>query len=547
MHDINPFEPWRPGPNDPRRGEDTYRSEPDEPEWYHPSASSGPTWPGERAEGEGVKKFFTFFSFALLVAGLIATGALGGPHVSRVAAAGAVLWLGLLLALVAGRRWRWYWRLGFFALAALGPVACWYLVPTTGGVSLLEAERRLADIRRLPVGDVKGYTSAAASRAQLGKEFPLWKGDVTTAERSWLRRTASEAITEANKLLERDPAAALGKLKKAQASLQRIDHFASTAQSEFIQARRHAVAARLKQVENDLGVLLLKGQFARFSREANDALEELVPDAAAVGNRPVVEARIRQLRVQGVRKQADAARDALEALLRRKEYAKVAEEGSRLQRELTPPAAVLGEDADLTGAIRPLREKAYQARLDAMVARLQGLFDKKDFEAVPKAAEEAAKELRPEGQALGQEGSIRTRSAGLREKAFRRRMLLARKTLDELFAKKDYVAVASRGKQLQSTLEGEAGVVGASGDLTKTLAEVRRKALKERLEQARKEALTLLAKDRYQAAGEVGERAVKEMGEEADAVASRAELDRFRDSCRVFADLAKKANIEDKK
>ena len=44
------------------------------------------------------------------------------------------------------------------------PAACWFLVPTTGGVNLLEATRRLAEARELPPGDAARYAATAPAR-----------------------------------------------------------------------------------------------------------------------------------------------------------------------------------------------------------------------------------------------------------------------------------------------------------------------------------------------------------------------------------------------
>jgi hypothetical protein len=547
MREINPFEPWRPDPgsNEPTRRDDQHQREPGEQEWYRQVSPPRPAWPDE-SRGEGPRKLFNFASIALVVGALIVLGQLGGTHLSRIGAAAGVLWLFALLSLV-GRKWRWYWRLGFLLLAVAGPVACWYLVPTTGGVTLLDAQRRLAAIRQLAPGDVAGYKAGATERTQLGREFPTWKGDMIAAERSWLRQTAAKEIAEVKRLREKDPRAALAHLHKAQASLQRIDHFARGAQNDFVQAKREVVTAYLTQAEKDLEALLGKGQFATFSRKADETLQQLRTDARSVGSLRVMEERIKALRIKGVRKQTDIARDTLDRLFKAREYAKVATEGRRLLDGIRPAALPLNLDLDVANIINPLRRKAYEARLDDFAMKLGALYDKGELEAVPRQANEYAALVREEGRNLGMEVWITNRFSPIREKALRNRLSRAEKTLNELLTKKDHVAVALRGKELQGALEPEARVLGLAATVRMTLAETRRKALKARLESARQETRALLTKDRYQAVGEVGEKTARELGEEADAVALRAELDRFRDSCRVFADLAKKAKIEDKK
>src|SRR5262245_5304436 len=136
-NEINPFEPWRPrrGPEDEgpprdlpdddmlRPWRDARRPQPSdpesEPEWYRQPRAPEPAWtPDKESSGGGVG--FVWITLGLVVVTLIVWGVNGGSHVSRAGTAGAALWLGLLLALVIGRGWRWWGRLSWVVCGVAG-------------------------------------------------------------------------------------------------------------------------------------------------------------------------------------------------------------------------------------------------------------------------------------------------------------------------------------------------------------------------------------------------------------------------------------------
>jgi hypothetical protein len=539
--DVNPFEPWRPPPRPPLSDRELFRDSVHEGDGPIPDRS-----PTQDSAGSAGKNLLSMATVLLLLGALVAVATLGGAHVTRLAAAGGALWVGLLVALVAGRTWRWLWRLGWLAAGAIAAVACWYCVPTAGGVSLLEARRRLDVLRRLPPGDLAGFTAGNSDRAGLRQEFPTWKSDLDAAEASWVRQTVTQAVAEADRLRERDPELALNHLRQTQAALHGTAH-STQARQDLFHAQQRVVQTLLDRAERDLDDLLRKRQFAAFHQRADETVHRLNPVAAEVGLQTSLSTRIQQLRVRSVRRQADLAGDRLARLLERKDHVAVAKEGRRLWADLREVARPLHQEQYVQRCILPLRAKALEARLQASADELTALYDRGDLEAVAKQGAVAESELRDEAKELDRGRTIASRLAPIREKALLDRLARARKTLDELFTKKEYVAVATRGKQMQDALEEEAKVVGASKKLRATLAPVRQNGLKARLDAARREALALLAKDRYQAVGDAGEKAFKEMAAEAAAIGCTAELERFRDSCKVFADLAKKAEIEDRK
>src|SRR5262245_14606968 len=142
--DINPFEPWRP-----------HGQQPEEPTWYreHPPRSEPvkedlpPGDPYEEERGRSARgKFATAFTAFVLVGALAVWIHQGWPSVWRVLAVVGCAWLGVVLSLVVLWWLRWPVRLGVLLVGLGGAAACWFFVPTTGGLSLFDGQRRLEEV-----------------------------------------------------------------------------------------------------------------------------------------------------------------------------------------------------------------------------------------------------------------------------------------------------------------------------------------------------------------------------------------------------------------
>jgi hypothetical protein len=554
--DINPFEPWRPRRDpDDQHSEDELRrhwqpgrrdetpSEPDEPEWYRQPRAPEPVWT-PRHQPQNGSPGFIWVCVALVAAALIVWGVNGATHVSRVATAVLALWLGLLLAWPLGRRRRWYTRLAVAVAGLVGAVACWLWVPTTGGINLWRAEQVVARVRSLPAGDLAAYTAEAAERNRVSSEFGRRRGDIRAAERSWMMRTVTAEMFQAESERLRDPAAAQARLQKVNAAFRRSEHY-NQVHSMLFQARRNTLDSRLSRLDADLRDLTRKGEFTAVARRAREAQQELFAEAQELSMEDGLHQRIAEIRIRNLRAHIAAATVRLDALAREQRYAEVAATGRRLVAELQPEAHKLNLEGDLGRAIDTRRRAALRRRIELAQAELQALLKKGDDEAVPRRAVEYEKELRDEAEAL------RDQTLGNAFKAARRAALdsRARKALaelKELLADRDYAAVARRGDRLTRELEPEAQAIGLGTTWRDPILVVRRKALAARLDQTRTQARALLEKKSYRAMGETGEKAVAELGPEAAAVGMSKEVRQLGDLCRFYARLAKEAKAEGK-
>jgi len=275
---VNPFKPWRPAEVDvppplhasrPWRPPLPRRAAVEEPLVVEPADNSPPVnrkqdKPAKRppekvrrcraqpaacrapaCELRTDQKVVLGMFFALGVLGMVGLAWLGGTHLPRVFFALAAVAFGFTTGISVAHRRSWYTRLGWMAAGlALAGLAGWF-VPTMRGVSLWSAYRQVAELHALPAGDVAGYTSAAAARKELVSEFPTFAEDVTTAEQAWMRRTADEAIEQADNALETDPDKALTDLQQRTESLARLEHY-SLVQKELEAARQRVVQAVAK-------------------------------------------------------------------------------------------------------------------------------------------------------------------------------------------------------------------------------------------------------------------------------------------------------------
>jgi hypothetical protein len=550
--DINPFEPWRPRRDpDPTPDDEMLRhwrppsnrpSEPDpnagpEPEWYRRPRAPEPAR-APRRDRSGAS-WFVWVTIALIIAAMITWANNGGEHVTRVAAAGGCLWLALLLAWPLGKRRRWYTRLGIIVAGAAGTVAAWLFVPTTGGVNLWHAESVLASIRALPAGDVAGYQAGLAERNRVAQEFPRFFKPIHDAEISWLELTVSQAVQQADQERAHDPVAALGRLRKVYVTLFSSEDF-NDATNELHRGRRRAMASCIRWVEEEVGSLTRQGRFRAAAERARRLQGELRDESRDLRMENVLQGAVMAARDDNLQAHSAAAAWQLARLLQEKQFQAVAREGKLLSADLLVEARALGREQEALAAVRALRGKALQARIAQAEGELAALVAKAEYQAVPRKAKQAHDELIDEAHDARATDLLAGAFRDARRKALDGRVALARKSLEGLLEKKDLAGVASAGQRLARELAPEAQALNVTAWRGELLA-LRKKALAGRLDAARAETLAELKKDRYQALGEAGERAMTDLGAEAEAVGLLKELEKFRDLCRFYAKLAKEA------
>jgi hypothetical protein len=258
-------------------------------------------------------------ALALLFPGLVVLGlagliALGGTHLPRVFLALLSLGAGCLIGISLRRQRPWYARLGWVASGLAGAALAGWFAPTTSGLSLWGAYQRLAAAEAIPPGNVAAYTQGQAGRRELVREFPTFREAVETAELSWLRRTVDTAIEQADVKLETDPEEASETLQKLTKDLNGLEHFDSFA-PELLGARKRAVQARLEQAVAEVKGLLGKGRFADVADVAIRRAAELRAEAEATGEEPKVTAALRELRRKAAEARLEAARKETDDLL----------------------------------------------------------------------------------------------------------------------------------------------------------------------------------------------------------------------------------------
>ncbi|MFO0930862.1 MAG: hypothetical protein U0736_28170, partial [Gemmataceae bacterium] len=298
----------------------------------------------------------------------------------------------------------------------------------------------------------------------------------------------------------------------------------------------------MKQIEGQLP----KGDPASIYRLLDDLSTRVGHDAGDVLPWQDVQAKLKGLREQTVRKHLAAAEATLRQLLARGELVRIATEGERLTEELLPPAKTVELEKEVKAAITTLRREALERRITAATHQLEAVLKEGAAEQVANLARARMEELKPEAQHLRIVHELEPLH-DVRVKAFTTRLDRARKTLDGLLVKGDHAAVATEGARLWDELADEAAACRREGEAREQLREPRRVALVARLDAARQRVRKLLVADRYQAIGEAGEQVYRELADEAREVGRQAELWRFRDSCRVFADLARRAKVADAK
>jgi hypothetical protein len=562
MSEVNPFEPWRPrhGPDDQQRPSEENAPPwrvpaPDpeederEPEWYRRPRAPEPAWTPQKDSPRGSGAIFVWLTIGLIVLALVVWAANGGTHLSRVVAASAALWVGLLLAIVVGTQWSWYGRLAWAVSGVLAMFLCWLFVPTTEGNSLLEAENVLARMRGLPPGDIAAFNAQAADRQAISQDFWRYRDDLRNAERNWVRLTVDKEIAEADNERGHDPQAALARLRQVKASLSMTEHYGPFA-PQLLQARRRALESQAAALENELKELTAKKKYKQAADRARVAMAEVDPEARELGLDQELSDRLRDWRRNNVVAWARAAEIELKNLEREEKYVEVAAEGSRAVVELRPEVEQAlggnggGEPTILSG-LYACRKRALTARVMKANEELALLNKEGKHVDVPVQARKYEAEFRDENIVLGNHVSLPGAFVPARELALKRRAEILCKSLEELLRSMNYSAVATRAKEAVKEMDEEGRAI-AKSDWREPITALRRKALSVRLDQARVTAREQLKKDQYRAMGETGEKAYTDLADEAEAVGLRNEVEKFRADCRVFAKLAKDGNVEKK-
>jgi hypothetical protein len=219
----------------------------------------------------------------------------------------------------------------------------------------------------------------------------------------------------------------------------------------------------------------------------------------------------------------------------------VASAGRRLEAGLQGEAEALGQAGVVREKLRALRLLALGARLAAYHDDMEASLARGELAEVARVCDAALKETREEAGLLGRPRQPIDTLMPIRRKALQARWEQARRGLEGLLAGKKYVEVEAQAKNVDGALAAEAGRVGAGAEVGRALLALRKKALAARLDQARQEALALLAKDRYQGLAEAVEKAVKQLADEARVVGMQGELEKFRATWDAVLELARQA------
>lgn len=200
---------------------------------------------------------------------------------------------------------------------------------------------------------------------------------------------------------------------------------------------------------------------------------------------------------------------------------------------------------DLLAKLSSARRDALDSLLQSEKRRIHRLVQQGKYGQAQTEAVRLTLEQLPEARALDMEQNLESAVREMRQDALRGHLQVVCESLRRLLQAQDYKGVAEEGQRYDRLLRVLAAPLGMEAEVREKLAGPRRQALEARLEQARQQAHELLKEERYQALGKLGEHTFEDLEEEASAIGVRDALLRFRDSCRVFADLAHKANKKD--
>jgi hypothetical protein len=425
-------------------------------------------------------------------------------------------------------------------------VLCWLFVPTTEGHGLLDAENELAHLRGLPPGDLDGFNAGFTRRREIARDFWRSREDFRSAELRWLRKTVDLEVFQADQH-NADPAVALARLQLVKDTLSATDHYWQLS-PQLTQARRRALESLAAALEKEVDALTAKKLFKEAAGRAQTAKAELSQASGDLGVDQQLTERLMACRRRNALAWAGAAEIELRNLEREEKYAEIARRGAELVADLRPEIELLsnGEAAAVLARLNGCRKRALRERMAKAEDALAGLLKEGKYAQVPARARQSAAEFQAENDTLGNPLSLPGAFVPVRQAALKRRVEQACRSLEELLAKKNYVAVASRGAEAVREL-GEEGREVGKGDWHEPITAVRRQALAARLDLARDAAREQLKKDQYRAMGQTAEKAQAELTAEADAVGLRAELEKFCDGCRTFAKLARAAKVEEGK
>ncbi len=419
--DVNPSEPWRPRPTDPPvppidvhkpwrpRPAERAAPVPPPPEAPPPRPQAAPPRPSPRVarpqhEEPGRLRVLAIVLF-LLVVSFVAVAILGGEHSPRIFLGCLALGMGWGASVSLAPRRDWGLRLACILGGVMAALAVRLFVPTVDGVSLFEAAHLAARIEALPTDDVAAYAAGAWHRKAAMKRFPEFAGEIRTAERAWLRRSADAAIEGSEAAIDHDPATAWFNLRLMAQYLSRLDHWAEV-RDDLQVVRRRAVLARARTLAAGLERLADRGECEAVAQVAIQSLSDLHDEAREVG--------------------------------------------------------VWDEAA---GCLRAVRTRALCLRLDAAVGQLEAAVGRGEFTAVARGGEKALTELSGEAREVGLEKEVRDRLLAVRRKAVLAALGTARRQVEALREKGRFQAITSLGEQLAGTLSAEARIVGAAAEL----------------------------------------------------------------------------------
>ncbi len=343
--DVNPSKPWRPRPTDPPvppidvhkpwrpRPAERAAPVPPPPEAPPPRPQAAPPRPSPRVarpqhEEPGRLRVLAIVLF-LLVVSFVAVAILGGEHSPRIFLGCLALGMGWGASVSLAPRRDWGLRLACILGGVMAALAVRLFVPTVDGVSLFEAAHLAARIEALPTDDVAAYAAGAWHRKAAMKRFPEFAGEIRTAERAWLRRSADAAIEGSEAAIDHDPATAWFNLRLMAQYLSRLDHWAEV-RDDLQVVRRRAVLARARTLAAGLERLADRGECEAVAQVAIQSLSDLHDEAREVGLEKEVRDRLLAVRRKAVLAALGTARRHVEALREKGRFQAITSLGEQL-------------------------------------------------------------------------------------------------------------------------------------------------------------------------------------------------------------------------
>lgn len=349
--DLDPLQPWRPRgdepylPTDPSphpgATPDAVVAPPREVLWSEPSPVVTPSTTLRLDQ-----TLFLVLSVVMLGSGMVVLAWQGVPHVSRVFAALSVFEVGLIGGLLLARKRHWLIRLACVGAGLAGVVLVWLYVPTTGGLSFMDAQDLLAEARGIPAGEVDSFLQTRPRREKLVAQYPTLKPEVDQIEQAWFTQTADLAVAKADALLPTDPGTAAAQLRQLDNQIRPVRNYALV-RDRLQEARGRAVRAQMKAFIGNAKAQAAKGRFAEVKGLTGQPALVLLRDAQELDILPEVSAGLMDTRRHIVRLRLDAARREVRTLLRANQFAAVAARGEQLDREVGDEAMDVGLGPEL--------------------------------------------------------------------------------------------------------------------------------------------------------------------------------------------------------